>query len=208
MNRGIIIAIFAFFMSTMNLMGNARNNAPGETQEYATFGGGCFWCVEAIFERVRGVIAAESGYSGGHVPNPTYREVSTGETGHAEVVRITFDPAVIGYKDLLKVFFETHDPTTLNRQGADVGTQYRSVIFYHSEEQKKEAESTIRELDRAGIWNHPIVTQVLPFKAFYSAEEYHQEYFENNPGQGYCRVVIQPKVEKFEKVFRDILKQH
>ncbi|MFH0755785.1 MAG: peptide-methionine (S)-S-oxide reductase MsrA [Bacteroidota bacterium] len=174
--------------------------------EIATLGGGCFWCVEAIFERLKGVETVESGYSGGHVKNPAYSQVSTGETGHAEVVQIKYDPSQINYRDLLKVFFETHDPTTLNRQGADVGTQYRSTVFYHDENQRRIAESVIRELDGAGIWNDPIVTTVEPFQAFYSAEGYHQEYFENNPNQGYCRVVIQPKVEKFEKVFKELLK--
>lgn len=174
--------------------------------EMATFGGGCFWCTEAIFERLKGVETAESGYSGGHVKNPSYKQVTSGETGHAEVVQITFDPSIISFSDLLKVFFETHDPTTLNRQGADVGTQYRSTILYHSEEQRLKAEKVIRELDQAGIWNDPIVTSIEPFEAFYSAEGYHQEYYENNPNQGYCRVVIQPKIEKFEKIFKDKLK--
>lgn len=137
---------------------------------------------------------------------PTYRQVTTGETGHAEVIRVTYDPGVIGFGDLLKVFFETHDPTTLNRQGADVGTQYRSIILYNTEEQRIQAEETIKKLDEAGIWKNPIVTTVEPFEAFYIAEDYHQEYFENNPNQGYCRVVIQPKVEKFEKVFSEMLK--
>ncbi len=174
--------------------------------ELATFGGGCFWCVEAIYERVKGVYAAISGYAGGHVADPDYRQVTTGLTGHAEVVQVEFDPAVISYYELLEIFFKTHDPTTLNRQGADVGTQYRSIILYHNEEQRNQAEEIIRELDGAGIYKDPIVTQVEPFEKFYKAEGYHQEYFENNPSQGYCRVVIQPKVEKFEKVFRDKLK--
>jgi methionine-S-sulfoxide reductase len=175
--------------------------------ELATFGGGCFWCVEAIFERVTGVYTATSGYSGGHVANPDYKQVTTGLTGHAEVVQIRFDPEIVTYYELLEIFFKTHDPTTLNRQGADVGTQYRSVIYYHSEEQKKQAEEIIAELNTAGIYKDPIVTQVQPFARFYKAEDYHQEYFENNPNQGYCRVVIQPKVEKFEKIFKDKLKQ-
>jgi peptide-methionine (S)-S-oxide reductase len=175
-------------------------------EELATFGGGCFWCVEAIYERVSGVHAAVSGYSGGHVENPDYKQVCTGLTGHAEVVQIRFDPEVVSYYELLEIFFKTHDPTTLNRQGADVGTQYRSVIFYHSEEQRKQAGEIISELTEAGIYQDPIVTQVEPFEQFYPAEGYHQEYFENNPNQGYCRVVIQPKVEKFEKIFKDKLK--
>lgn len=175
-------------------------------EELATFGGGCFWCVEAIFERVSGVISAVSGYSGGHVENPDYNQVCTGLTGHAEVVQISYNPDVVSYYELLEIFFKTHDPTTLNRQGADVGTQYRSVIFYQTEEQRQQAVEIIDELTEAGIYNDPIVTVVEPFEKFYPAEAYHQEYFENNPNQGYCRVVIQPKVEKFEKIFRDKLK--
>jgi len=182
-----------------------KNKHAGQ-EETAVFGGGCFWCTEAVFERLKGVSAVESGYSGGHVARPTYRQVTTGETGHAEVIKVTFDPTVVSFGDLLKVFFETHDPTTLNRQGADVGTQYRSVILYHSEAQKQQAEETIRRLDEAGIWDNPIVTAVEPFRDFYSAEDYHQDYYENNASQGYCRVVIQPKVEKLEKVFSDMLK--
>ena len=174
--------------------------------ELATFGGGCFWCVEAIFERVKGVLTAESGYSGGHTPDPDYKQVITGRTGHAEVVQITHDPEQVSYTELLEIFFKTHDPTTLNRQGSDVGTQYRSIILYHNETQRQEAEETIAVLGSEEIWDDPIVTQVEAFQAFYKAEGYHQEYFENNPNQGYCRIVITPKVEKFEKAFRDKLK--
>ena len=177
-----------------------------EKRELATFGGGCFWCVEAIFERVNGVYSAESGYSGGHVQDPDYKQVTSGTTGHAEVVQITFDPSVISYKELLEIFFKTHDPTTLNRQGADVGTQYRSIVLFHSEEQRNLASKVINTLEEEGIWNDPIVTTVEPFEEFYSAEAYHQEYYENNPNQGYCRLVINPKVEKFEKVFKEKLK--
>jgi peptide-methionine (S)-S-oxide reductase len=177
-----------------------------EKTELATFGGGCFWCVEAIYERVAGVHDAISGYAGGHVANPTYKQVSTGLTGHAEVVQIKYDPEQISFTELLEIFFKTHDPTTLNRQGADVGNQYRSIVFYHNEEQREKTERVIEELEDAGIWDDPIVTEVEPFDNFYKAEDYHQEYFENNPGQGYCRMVIQPKVEKFEKVFREKLK--
>ena len=187
----------------MNLYGN-RNMR--DTYELAIFGGGCFWCVEAIFERVSGVLEAESGYSGGTVANPDYKMVTSGTTGHAEVVQITFDPEVISYLELLEIFFKTHDPTTLNRQGADVGTQYRSIVLYHNEQQRKLAEQIIEELDSEGIWEDPIVTEVVPFEHFYSAEAYHQEYYENNPNAGYCRVVITPKVEKFEKIFREKLK--
>jgi peptide-methionine (S)-S-oxide reductase len=174
--------------------------------EIATFGGGCFWCVEAIFERVKGVQTVESGYSGGQVENPDYKMVTSGTTGHAEVVQITFDPDVVSYLELLEIFFNTHDPTTLNRQGADVGTQYRSIILYHSDPQQKLAQQVIKELDAEGIWSAPIVTEVVAFEKFYGAESYHQEYFENNPNQGYCRLVINPKVEKFEKVFKEKLK--
>lgn len=195
--------IFANLILMMTAMGYSMID---DKSELATFGGGCFWCVEAIFERVSGVTKVESGYAGGHVANPTYKQVTTGMTGHAEVVQITFDPDKVSYVELLEIFFKTHDPTTLNRQGADVGTQYRSLVLYHSENQRKQAEEVIRELDGAGIWNDPIVTKVEPFTQFYLAEGYHQEYFENNPNVGYCRLVIQPKVDKFEKVFRDKLK--
>ncbi len=198
------IAIFALLLFTINTMGQAEQK---QDRKLATFGAGCFWCVEAIYERVNGVYRVESGYSGGHVKNPGYREVTTGETGHAEVVQMEYDPELISFTALLEIFFKTHDPTTLNRQGADVGTQYRSAVFYHSEEQRETARGVIQDLDRAGIWNDPIVTTLEPFSEFYSAEQYHQEYFENNPNQGYCRVVIQPKVEKFEKIFREFLKQ-
>lgn len=172
----------------------------------ATFGNGCFWCTEAIFQQLKGVIKVESGYSGGHVKNPAYREVSNGTTGHAEVIQITYDPAVISYPELLEVFWKTHDPTTLNRQGADVGTQYRSVVFYHDEEQKQLAEEYKEKLDKAGIWKDPIVTEISPYTVFYKAEDYHQNYFNQNGNQPYCRAVIVPKVEKFQQVFKDMLK--
>lgn len=175
--------------------------------EVATLGGGCFWCTEAVFDELKGVEHVESGYSGGTVPTPTYEQVCTGTTGHAEVVQIAFDPKVISYKEILQVFFTVHDPTTLNRQGADAGTQYRSVIFYHNEEQKKTAEQVIKEIEAAKIWDAPIVTQVVPSKAFYMAEDYHQEYFKRNPYQGYCRVVIAPKVAKFREHYREKLKK-
>ena len=172
----------------------------------ATFGSGCFWCTEAIFERVKGVVSVVSGYSGGMVENPTYEQVCSGKTGHAEAVQITYDPKVVSYPELLEIFWRTHDPTTLNRQGNDVGTQYRSAIFYHNEEQKKLAEEYKKKLDESGAWGNPIVTEIVPYKNFYKAENYHQDYFENNPNQGYCSFVIAPKVEKFEKVFKDKLK--
>ena len=177
-----------------------------QNYEVATFGGGCFWCTEAIFERVRGVITVESGYSGGSVINPDYKMVSSGSTGHAEVVQITFDPEVISFLGLLEIFFKTHDPTTLNRQGADVGTQYRSIVLYHTEKQRDITLRIIEKLQTEGIWKDPIVTTVEPFERFYPAEAYHQEYYDNNPNQGYCRLVINPKLDKLEKIFKEKLK--
>jgi len=184
----------------------AENNVTTKTTDTASFGTGCFWCTEAIFERLNGVIKVVSGYSGGNIPDPTYEEVSTGTTGHAECCQVVYDPSVISYDELLEVFWKTHDPTTLNRQGNDVGTQYRSVIFYHSPEQKEKAEHYKIALNDSGAFNKPIVTAIEPYKNFYPAEAYHQEYFEYNPGQMYCRLVIAPKVEKFEKVFKNKLK--
>ncbi|MEW6299269.1 MAG: peptide-methionine (S)-S-oxide reductase MsrA [Thermodesulfobacteriota bacterium] len=180
---------------------------PQGGRELATLGGGCFWCLEAVYTELKGVERVVSGYAGGTVPNPTYEAVCEEETGHAEVVQLTFDPRVISYKDILHVFFTIHDPTTLNRQGPDVGTQYRSVIFYHSPEQRRIAEDTIGELTAAKIWDAPIVTEVVPFEAFYPAEEYHQRYFERNPTWPYCVYVVAPKVAKARKVFTDKLKQ-
>jgi len=197
------LSLLTSLLLSLSLFGNYTMK---EKYEIATFGGGCFWCVEAIFERVSGVQGVESGYSGGEVANPDYKMVTSGSTGHAEVVQITFDPNTVSYLELLEIFFKTHDPTTLNRQGADVGTQYRSIVLYHNEEQRKLARQTIQQLDSEKIWSDPIVTQVEAFESFYSAEAYHQEYFENNPNQGYCRMVITPKVEKFEKVFKEKLK--
>jgi peptide-methionine (S)-S-oxide reductase len=178
-----------------------------QNRETATLAGGCFWCLEAVYDQLRGVEDAVSGYSGGLRPNPTYEQVCTGATGHAEVVQVTFDPQAISFRDILGVFFAIHDPTTLNRQGADVGTQYRSAIFTHSPEQKAVAEEMIAELGAAGLWPRPIVTQVAPLEAFYAAEEYHQEYFARNPNQGYCQAVVAPKVAKFRKQFMDRLKK-
>jgi peptide-methionine (S)-S-oxide reductase len=175
-------------------------------REVATLAGGCFWCLEPIFTDLRGVVSVVSGYAGGNVPNPSYEQVCSGRTGHAEVVQVTFNPSIISYRDVLEVFFAIHDPTTLNRQGADVGTQYRSAIFYHSEEQKETAEAVIRELTDGGALSGPIVTQVAPLEDFYPAEDYHQEYFENNPSQPYCSVVIAPKVAKFRKQHQELLK--
>src|SRR5688500_16044584 len=167
----------------------------------ATLGGGCFWCLEAVYTELRGVDRVVSGYAGGHVDNPTYEQVCSGTTGHAEVVQITFDPSVISYGDLLDVFFAVHDPTTLNRQGADVGTQYRSVIYYHDDAQKAEAERKVAELGASGQFDDPIVTELAPAPEFYVAEPYHQDYFRKNPGQGYCRAVVAPKVAKARKAF-------
>ena len=175
--------------------------------EKATFGSGCFWCSEAIFTRVNGVSDATPGYSGGTEKNPTYELICTGKTQYAEVTQVTFDPDVVSYEMLLKIFFETHDPTTLNRQGADVGPQYRSVIFYHSEEQKKIAEQIKSDLDNAGIWKSPIVTEISPLSNFYVAEDYHLDFYENNPNYGYCNFVITPKIKKFENVFGAYLKK-
>ena len=177
------------------------------TLQKATLAGGCFWCLEAVFDELKGVTSVESGYAGGHVPNPSYQAVCTGMTGHAEVVQVTFDPSVISYEDLLRVFFTIHDPTTLNRQGADVGTQYRSAIFTHDDAQRAAAEAVIREIGDSRLWANPIVTEVKPLDKFYVAENYHQEYFVNNPNQPYCRVVIEPKVAKFRKHFVDRLKK-
>jgi peptide-methionine (S)-S-oxide reductase len=175
--------------------------------EMATLAGGCFWCVEAVFDELRGVESVESGYTGGDVVRPTYQQVCTGTTGHAEAVRITFDPSAVSFRELLEVFFTVHDPTTLNRQGADVGTQYRSAIFYHTPEQREIAEATITDLNAEKIWDAPIVTQVAPAAEFFPAEDYHQEYFQNNASQPYCRAVVAPKVAKFRQKFLEKLKR-
>jgi peptide-methionine (S)-S-oxide reductase len=176
-------------------------------RELATLASGCFWCTDAIFRDLKGVDKVESGYSGGAVANPSYEQVCTGRTGHAEGIQVTFDPNVISFHDLLVIFFTTHDPTTLNRQGADTGTQYRSAIFTHSDEQKQVAEQVIKEIAAQKLYSNPIVTEVTPFTNFYSAEGYHQDYFANNPNQGYCQVVIAPKVTKFREHFREKLKR-
>lgn len=176
--------------------------------QIATLGGGCFWCTEAIYLDVKGVVTVKSGYSGGKIKNPTYREVTSGLTGHAEVVQIEFDPSVISFGDILTIFFHVHDPTTLNRQGADVGTQYRSVIFYHDEMQKETAHKVIERITREKVWKDPIVTELAPFQAFYVAEDYHQDYYANNPNQPYCTFVINPKLEKFRKNFGGFLKSN
>ncbi len=177
-----------------------------QQKETATLAGGCFWCLEAVYDQLKGVSSVESGYAGGSIQNPSYEQVCTGRTGHAEVVQITYDPQVVSFKDLLDVFFTIHDPTTLNRQGNDTGTQYRSAIFYSTPDQKAIAEQTIAELDKQHLWNNPIVTQVAPLTVFYPAEDYHQEYFANHGNQPYCRVVIEPKVAKFRKHYFEQLK--
>ncbi|WP_203418280.1 MULTISPECIES: peptide-methionine (S)-S-oxide reductase MsrA [Flavobacterium] len=197
-----ILLICLFALSLNGISQNKKANL-----ETITLGGGCYWCVEAVYENLDGVKSVVSGFSGGKVANPTYEEVCTGETGHAEVVQITYDKNVTDINEIFKVFFTVHDPTTLNRQGADVGTQYRSVIFYKNEEQKKAAQSIIADLNKAKVYNSPIVTKVEPFKVFYKAEDYHQNYYANNKNQPYCKMVIQPKIEKFEKVFKDKLKK-
>lgn len=204
MKNIFLVALFA-----LSLNGFAQNTKTKSTSnlETITLGGGCYWCVEAVYENLEGVKSVLSGFSGGKVANPTYEEVCTGTTGHAEVVQITYDKNVTDLNEIFKVFFTVHDPTTLNRQGADVGTQYRSVIFYKNAEQKNAAESIITELNKSKVYNSPIVTKVEPFKAFYKAEDYHQNYYANNKNQPYCKMVIQPKIEKFEKVFKDKLKK-
>ncbi len=220
MNRSktilFILALFGLSSSctSQKSSGQAEEKAPAKDQiveqsmntEIATFGAGCFWCVEAVFQELKGVLKVESGYMGGAIPNPTYREVCTGTTGHAEVTRITFDPTIISYEELLEVLWTTHDPTTLNRQGADAGTQYRSAIFYHSDEQKSKAEKSKKEVATT-IWDSPIVTEIVAADTFYPAEEYHQDYYALNPNAGYCRAVISPKVAKVRATFTDKLKQ-
>jgi peptide-methionine (S)-S-oxide reductase len=193
-----------------SLMSQSRTNITaingGKEKDTATFGTGCFWCTEAVFQELDGVLKVISGYSGGHVPNPTYEEVCTKTTGHAEVVQVIYDSSRISFDELLEVFWQTHDPTTLNRQGNDVGPQYRSVIFYHNNEQKQKAEQYKAELDKSGAWDKPIVTAIEAYANFYSAENYHQNYYSNNGNQPYCYFVIRPKLEKFRKVFKDKLR--
>jgi peptide-methionine (S)-S-oxide reductase len=200
------VALIAGIVLGTNAMSQTTTNS--QANEVITVGGGCFWCTEAVFEQLKGVEKVESGYSGGAVPDPTYEQVCTGDTGHAEVSQITFDPKVIPLKVVLEVFFTVHDPTTLDRQGNDVGTQYRSVIFYRNDEQKAVAKQVIKEIAAAKIWNGQIVTQLSPFKAFYKAEDYHQEYFKLHGRQPYCQMVIAPKVAKFREHFRDKLKDN
>jgi peptide-methionine (S)-S-oxide reductase len=196
-------------MADQTTNGNASVDgaAPDSRTEAATLGGGCFWCLEAVFVDLQGVQSVVSGYSGGRVPHPSYDQVCSGTTGHAEVVQVTFDPSVLSYRQLLEVFFTIHDPTTLDRQGHDVGTQYRSAIFYHSPEQQQTAEQVMAEITQAGIWGAPLVTQVVPLEAFYPAEGYHQDYYLRNPYQPYCQVVIQPKVAKFREKYAHLLRR-
>ncbi len=183
-----------------------QDNRGNKVTEVATLGGGCFWCLEAVYEQLRGVESVVSGYAGGHVPNPTYEQVCGKDTGHAEVIQVTFDPAAVSYREVLEVFFATHDPTTKDRQGNDVGPQYRSVVFYHTDGQKRVAEELIAELAAERVWPNPIVTEVVPFTAFYPAERYHQGYYRANPAQPYCTFVVAPKVAKFRKKFAAKLK--
>ena len=199
----ILSIVLSFATMTQSTQTKAAENAITNNDDYETavFGAGCFWCVEAIYQRVNGVVAVESGYAGGHVENPTYEQVVTGRTGHAEVAKVTFDPEVISYEELLEVFWHTHNPTTLNRQGADVGPQYRSAIFYNSLEQKQTAEKSLKRTDESDLWEDPIVTEITPLSNYSIAENYHQNYFNNNPNAGYCSVVIAPKVAKFKKDF-------
>jgi len=212
-NLGIIGMLFLSIACTTqaqdksNQKEEIKKMETSENLNYATFGGGCFWCTEAIFDQLEGVIKVESGYSGGHIKNPAYREVVTGSTGHAEVIHITYNPTIIDFETLLDIFFNTHNPTTLNQQGADRGTQYRSAVFYHDITQMKAAINMIKALDDAHVFEDKIVTEVTAFDAFYVAENYHQDYYENNKFQGYCQAVINPKLEKFQKQYKDKLKK-
>lgn len=212
---GVLVTLATLFSCAQknakkNISKDMTTNTTGSTNiptDTATFGTGCFWCTEAIFQQLDGVISSTSGYSGGHVDKPTYKEVCNGTTGHAEVIQVVYDPKKITYDELLEVFWQTHDPTTLNRQGNDVGPQYRSVIFFHNNEQKEKAEKYKAELDKSGAFGNPIVTEIAPFSKFYAAENYHQDYFNQNGSQPYCNFVIRPKVEKFQKVFKGKLKK-
>ena len=193
--------------SNINQTQEIAMNQGNEKHETATFGAGCFWCVEAVYQNLKGVQKVVSGYAGGKTPNPTYKQICTGQTGHAEVAQITYDPNQISYQDLLDVFWNTHDPTTLNRQGADTGTQYRSVIFYNDNHQKEIAEQAMAETDASGLWSNPIVTEISPILTFYPAEDYHQNYYQSNPSQPYCAVIISPKIRKLKKEFKHMLNE-
>lgn len=200
MNTLLILITLSLTMTDINQTSDAQADT-------AILGAGCFWCVEAVFQRTTGVIAVESGYAGGHVENPTYQQVTSGRTGHAEVAKVTFNPEQISYEELLEVFWHTHDPTTLNRQGADVGPQYRSAIFYQSLEQKQIAEASLKKTDESGLWDDPIVTEITPLSNYSTAEDYHQNYFNNNPNAGYCSIVIAPKIAKFKKDFPHLVQE-
>lgn len=205
--KNTYIILLTIFLGGITVMvSDAQAEQSANKNEVATLAGGCFWCLEPIYEELKGVQNVRVGYSGGSMDNPSYKQVSTGNTGHAEVVQFEYNPEVISYQELLRVFFTIHDPTQLNRQGADVGTQYRSAVFYHTEDQKRITEEVIQKIEEKGIWDGFIVTEVTPFEDFYKAEEYHQEYYEKNPNAGYCRVVIDPKVAKFRKKFQSKLK--
>lgn len=204
--NNLLIVLFCFTSLTLDAQTIKPKNMNEELQ-VATLGSGCFWCTEAFFLKLNGVESVVSGYSGGKVKNPTYREVTTGLTGHAEVIQVKFNPKIISYEEILEVFWNTHDPTTLNKQGADEGTQYRSAVFFHSEEQKKIAEQYKSQLDKAGVYKNRIVTEITPFTVFYPAEDYHQNYYALNPNQGYCQYVIRPKIEKFNKQYASKLKK-
>jgi len=197
----LVLLLTLLFSTDMN------DPQDGKKYEEATFGAGCFWCTEAIYEQIHGIVDAEAGFSGGNVKNPSYREVVSGNTGHAEVARIKYDPEIISFEELLEVFWHTHNPTTLNRQGADIGTQYRSAIFYHNDEQKRIAEKSFKKTDESDLWEDPIVTEIAPLENYYKAENYHQNYYENNPNAGYCQIVIAPKIKKFKKEFSYLLKK-
>ena len=203
------LAVSLIYLSLFKAGAEINNqliNKKEQKMAQATFGSGCFWCTEAFFQRLKGVEKVVSGYSGGKIKNPTYREVCSGKTGHAEVIQVTYNPEIISYKALLEVFWKTHDPTTLNQQGNDVGTQYRSVIFYHDQDQENQAKHYKQELDKAGIFAGPIVTEISPYETFFAADDYHQNYYNSNANQPYCNIVITPKLEKFEKVFKEVLK--
>ena len=202
-----ISVVLTALLVTLPNPANGEDKAMTVSTETATLGGGCFWCIEAIFQKLRGVTHVESGYSGGSIPNPTYEQVSSGTSGHAEVIQLRFNPAEITFSDILNVFFHLHDPTTLNRQGADRGTQYRSVIFYHGDAQKKTAEEAVKRVSESGLWKDPIVTQIQPLQEYYKAEDYHQNYYRSNPNQPYCSIVIAPKIQKLYKEFGDRLKK-
>jgi peptide-methionine (S)-S-oxide reductase len=212
--RTAVTCVAAVFFMNACGQNKTKSNSPAMENskqtsadiDTATFGAGCFWCVEAVFQRLNGVLELKSGYSGGSVKNPSYKEVCQGTTGHAEVIQITYDKSKVTFDELLEVFWKTHDPTTLNRQGNDFGTQYRSVVFYHNAEQKKLAEKYKEEINKSGAYPNPIITEISPFQTFYPAEDYHQNYFNENGSEPYCRFVIQPKVEKFEKIFKSKMK--